>query len=105
MNSRNSLPNTVKSLLTCFSALFLESLKLLILAGLLTYSVIERPSHSLRTVDWVVFNDFGGAYSSGAVQDFHLIPFSSLFRRTGFVTPKPEAKVNIIFKQFPIFYK
>jgi len=49
--------------------------------------------------------DFGGAYSSGSVQDFHLIPFSSLFRRTGFVTPKPEAKVKIIFKQYPIFYK
>ena len=51
MNSQNSLQDTVNSLLTCFSALFLESLKLLILAGLLTYSVIERPSHSLRTVD------------------------------------------------------
>ena len=43
-----------------------------------------------------MFNDFGGAYSSGSVQDFHLIPFSSLFRRTGFVTPKPETKVKII---------
>ena len=48
---------------------------------------------------------FGGAYSSGSVQDFHLIPFSSLFRRTGFVTPKPGTKVKIIFKQYPIFYK
>jgi hypothetical protein len=52
-----------------------------------------------------MFNDFGGAYSSGSVQDFHLIPFSSPFRRTGIVTPKPMTKVKIIFKQYPIFYK
>jgi len=34
-----------------FLALSPESFKLVILAGLLTYSIFERPSHSLRTVD------------------------------------------------------
>ncbi|SBW01538.1 hypothetical protein KL86DYS2_12063 [uncultured Dysgonomonas sp.] len=28
-------------------------------------------------MDRVLFKVFGGAYSSGSVQDFHLIPFSS----------------------------
>jgi len=30
-------------------------------------------------VEKVVFKDVGGAYSSGSVQDLHLIPFSALF--------------------------
>ena len=31
---------------------------------------------------------FGGAYSSGSVQDLHLIPFSPFFRSIGRMTPK-----------------
>ena len=49
----------------------------MILAGLLTCSVLERPSHFVsKQWMWVLFTDFGGAYSSGSVQDLHLIPFS-----------------------------
>ena len=51
MDRQNYLDKKVKSLLTCLSALFLESFKRIILAGLLTYSIFGRPSHSLRTVD------------------------------------------------------
>jgi hypothetical protein len=40
-----------------------------------------------------LFKDFGGAYSSGSVQDFHLIPFSFLSRGHEKETPKPEAKI------------
>jgi hypothetical protein len=34
-------------------------------------------------------------YSSGPVQDLHLIPFSLLIRRCGLVTPIIEYKVGI----------
>ena len=54
-----------------------------------------------RTVAWVSFNDFGGAYSSGSVQDLHLIPFSSIFRRNGILTPKIAAKIKIISQSVP----
>jgi len=40
-----------------------------------------------ETVVKVLFKDFGGAYSSGSVQDFHLIPFSMRFPN-GMASPK-----------------
>jgi hypothetical protein len=58
-------------------ALFLESLNSTILAGLLTYFFFETPFPFLSE-QWicVLFKDIGEAYSSGSVQDLHLIPFS-----------------------------
>jgi hypothetical protein len=58
-------------------ALLLEGFKpLLLLAGLLTCSVFEPPSRSLRSSGVSVAQKlFTGAYSSGSVQDFHLIPY------------------------------
>jgi hypothetical protein len=41
-----------------------------------------------------LFKDFGGAYSSGSVQDLHLIPFSSLSADADKETPKPTAKIE-----------
>ena len=83
--------------LSVSSALLPQSLNESILAGLLTYSIFERPSHSLNE-QWnvVLFKDFSGAYSSGSVQDLHLIPFSPLFRYYGKVTPKSVYK-DILF--------
>jgi hypothetical protein len=48
-----------------------------ILAGLLTYSFFECPSRFFAK-QWKkqYSKTFGGAYSSGSVQDLHLIPFS-----------------------------
>jgi hypothetical protein len=43
-------------------------------------------------VDKVLFKDFGGVYSSGSVQDLHLIPFSMLFPIGNSIT-KTAAKV------------
>jgi hypothetical protein len=41
-----------------------------------------------------LFKDFDGAYSSGSVQDFHLIPFSMRFPNGSSIT-KIVAKVAI----------
>jgi len=76
-------------------ALVHESFTTSILAGLLTYSVFERPSHPILSGQWhwVLFKNFGRAYSSGSVQDLHLIPFSSLFRRIWNCDTKTDTKV------------
>jgi hypothetical protein len=39
-----------------------------------------------------LLKDFGGAYSSGSVQDLHLIPFSMRFRSSGNGITKIGAK-------------
>jgi hypothetical protein len=59
----------------------------LILAGLLTCSIFKLPSRSFSE-QWKKYcsKTFGGAYSSGAVQDFHLIPFSMRFPKRNSIT-------------------
>jgi hypothetical protein len=64
----------------CFVCLKLYSSKALnciTLAGLLTCSIFETPFPFLAK-QWFEYGSktFGGAYSSGSVQDSHLIPFS-----------------------------
>jgi hypothetical protein len=52
-------------------------------------------------VDWVLFKDFGGAYSSGSVQDLHLIPFSMLLPNGSGIT-KIRGKDRIFFSNIKI---
>jgi hypothetical protein len=56
-----------------------KALNQMILAGLLTYSIFGTSFPFLFAEQWFACcsKDFGGAYSSGSVQDSHLIPFSS----------------------------
>ena len=44
-------------------------------AGLLTYPSLNAFPSAGRTVACRIFKDFGRTYSSGSVQDLHLIPF------------------------------
>jgi hypothetical protein len=76
-------------------ALFLESLNSIILAGLLTYFFFETPFPFLSE-QWicVLFKDIGEAYSSGSVQDLHLIPFSVSSPKRERTPPKSGTKVN-----------
>jgi hypothetical protein len=57
-------------------ALFLESFKLT--SALRAPSPQERDKGKRFSEQWilVLFKDFGETYSSGSVQDLHLIPFS-----------------------------
>jgi hypothetical protein len=76
------------------------------LAGLLTYSIFGHPSHSLRNSGKKYCSKtFGGAYSSGSVQDFHLIPFSVSSPERERTPPKFEAKVSENFKFTAHFVK
>jgi hypothetical protein len=61
------------------------------LAGLLTCSIFETPSRSFSE-QWfeLLFKDFGGAYSSGSVQDLHLIPFSIHIPNGNSITKIPD---------------
>jgi len=45
---------------------------------------------------------FSGAYSSGSVQDLHLIPFSLFFRRCGIIAPKSGRKGTQHFSICPL---
>ncbi|WMC08124.1 MAG: hypothetical protein PQ275_27430 [Elizabethkingia anophelis] len=54
-------------------ALFHESIKHILLAGLLTYFSFA-PSHYKSNSDYIA-KIFYEVYSSGSVQDLHLIPF------------------------------
>jgi hypothetical protein len=45
-----------------------------------------------------LFKAFGEAYSSGSVQDLHLIPFSFPFCGCKTETPKPAAKIRNNYK-------
>jgi len=67
----------------------------MILAGLLTYSFSERPSR-FYVEQWIEYcsKNLGGIYSSGSVQDSHLIPFSS-FRMNIWNDTKIERKDNV----------
>ena len=48
-------------------------------AGLLTYSsLLSLPTRVLSSGGWVISRLFNRAYSSGTVQELHLIPFSSV---------------------------
>jgi hypothetical protein len=69
------------------------------LAGLLTYSFFRGCLPVFRAGrQWRGYcpEGCGGAYSSGSVQDFHLIPFSSFPADAGEKTPKPGQKYKII---------
>ena len=64
----------------CFQSLILEDFKLyLALAGLLTCPRFEPPSHPeyIGTVAIMFVKTLHRTYSSGSVQDLHLIPSSS----------------------------
>jgi len=51
-------------------------LNYVIVAGLLTCSIFKQPSHStIGTMALVTLKTFTRTYSSGSVQDLHLIPF------------------------------
>ena len=50
---------------------------MLFLAGLLTYPSLKAFPSVCQTVAWGVFKESYRIYSSGSVQDLHLIPFSS----------------------------
>ena len=65
----------------CFAALFPRKHKNhIVLAGLLTCPSLNAfPSLFLRTVACRILKDIERTYSSGSVQDLHLIPFSSHF--------------------------
>ena len=54
------------------------------LAGLLTYPHFGRPSHSANGTVAKYAKMLHRTYSSGSVQDFHLIPFSS---DNGYIVP------------------
>lgn len=73
------------------------------LAGLLTCPFFKPPSRPCGQWHWVLFEDFSGAYSSGSVQDLHLIPFSSLSRSCGIATPKSAANVKLFFQYVKLF--
>ena len=58
-----------------FSRFFLESGENARMAGLLTYSDNERLPEIFAVSVALLFIVPNGTYSSGTVQDFHLIPF------------------------------
>jgi hypothetical protein len=64
-----------------------------ILAGLLTHSFFHTtfPEKSSGIIRFCA--ELNGKYSSGSVQDSHLIPFSSLFQRIRKRDTKTPAKV------------
>jgi hypothetical protein len=68
------------------------------LAGLLTYSIFETPFPSFVSDSGIEYcsKTFGGAYSSGSVQDSHLIPFS-VFLPNERNTTKIRRKGTVLF--------
>jgi len=71
----------------------------MILAGLLTYSIFELPSRSFKMNSGLSsVQRLWRAYSSGSVQDLHLIPFSFLHYGYSKEHQNPKAKLGIYFK-------
>ncbi len=85
------------------------------LAGLLTFPIIVIPSHFALhetvdlscTISFLLLGSRAGFYSSGSVQDFHLIPFSFSIPKSVRIknTKISTAKVAIIFRTLHFAFK